>query len=377
LRVAFITNFCPHYRVKTFDRLSRHGDFDFYFFSEGEEWYWQRERGIRTGDFNCIYLPGFRVGGTRITPTLPQLLMSNDYGVFVKCINGRFALPITYLIARLRGRPFVLWTGVWTRLQTTFHRLTFPLTRFIYRHSDAIVVYGSHVRRFLVAEGVEGNRIFIAPHAIDNMSFRRPVGDQVMRDLQRKLETDQSRAVILYVGRLESSKGIEYLLEAFKIASLDDWVLLIVGSGSRRQELARSTRRLGIEERVRFAGYVQPDRIHQYYALASMLVLPSVTTPAGKEPWGLVVNEAFNYGIPVIASDAVGAAAGGLLRDGVNGLVVPERDAVSLAGAIQLLAKDEALRSTLGERARDMVSDWDTEGMVQGFNGAIRYVTEG
>ena len=58
--------------------------------------------------------------------------------------------------------------------------------------------------------------------------------------------------------------------------------------------------------------------------MADVYVLPSITTRLFKEPWGLVVNEAFNQGVPVIATDAVGAAAGGLVENGVNGFVVPE-----------------------------------------------------
>ena len=64
-------------------------------------------------------------------------------------------------------------------------------------------------------------------------------------------------------------------------------------------------------------------------------MLPSITTALDKEPWGLVVNEAMHAGLPVVATDAVGAAAGGLVRDGENGFVVPERDADALAAAVR------------------------------------------
>ena len=76
------------------------------------------------------------------------------------------------------------------------------------------------------------------------------------------------------------------------------------------------------------------------YAACDVLVVPSIRTRTFREPWGLVVNEAMNRGLPVIASDAVGAAAGGLVRDGVNGLVVPAGDSAALAAAIRRLAGD-------------------------------------
>src|SRR5437867_1767262 len=172
-RVAFVTNFCTHYRIKPFEALARHYDVDYYFFSDGGDWYWRPEHGIRRGGFPHTYLTGIRVGTTRIAPGLPVALLQGGYDVFVKCINGRFALPITYGVARLTRRPFVLWTGIWSRINTTFHRRAFPLVQQVYRRADAVVVYGEHVRRYLKHEGVAGDRIFLAPQAVDNDLYQR------------------------------------------------------------------------------------------------------------------------------------------------------------------------------------------------------------
>ena len=82
-----------------------------------------------------------------------------------------------------------------------------------------------------------------------------------------------------------------------------------------------------------------------------MLVVPSIPTRTFREPWGLVVNEAMNRGLAVIATDAVGAAAGGLVRDGDNGLIVPAGDSAALAEAIARLAGDPQLRARMGAPA--------------------------
>ncbi len=79
-----------------------------------------------------------------------------------------------------------------------------------------------------------------------------------------------------------------------------------------------------------------------------MLVLPSVTTPRFREPWGLVLNEAMAAGTAVVATTAVGAAAGGLVLDGETGLVVPERDHAALAAALDRL---KTLRTRLTRNA--------------------------
>ena len=90
----------------------------------------------------------------------------------------------------------------------------------------------------------------------------------------------------------------------------------------------------GLQEKAQFVGYVSPEEALTYYATADLFVLPSITMPTGKEPWGLVINEAMNQGLPVIATEAVGAAAGGLVQAGVNGFIVPERDSEAIAQAM-------------------------------------------
>jgi len=101
------------------------------------------------------------------------------------------------------------------------------------------------------------------------------------------------------------------------------------------------------------------------------VVLPSIPTRDFREPWGLVVNEAMHQGLPVIATDAVGAAAGGLVEHERTGLVVRAGDPAALAGALRRLHSDAPLRQALGEAARDRVRSHSFEawadGMVRGL----------
>jgi glycosyltransferase involved in cell wall biosynthesis len=150
-------------------------------------------------------------------------------------------------------------------------------------------------------------------------------------------------------------------------------VLLLAGTGTQQSALEQHAMQLGIVHRIRFAGYIPVERIVPYYASAYVAVLPSITTPTGKECWGLVVNEAMNQGVPVIATNAVGAAAGGLLQHGVNGLIVPERDAESLAAALRRILCNPDLRETMSRNARTSILAWDNRRMVAGFLRALEY----
>jgi glycosyltransferase involved in cell wall biosynthesis len=374
MRVTFVTNLCPHYRVRTFETLAAYHSVTYYFFSAGEEWYWQQQHGSRTGNFGYEYLRGIRLGRTRITPTLVSKLLLKPTDVFVKCINGRFALPVTYLIARFRKKPFVLWTGIWTTLQTPFHRLVFPLTRYIYRHADAVVVYGDHVKRYLLSQGVAQEKIFVAAHAVDNPKYSKVVSEVERQCLRDKLSIGPDQRVVLYFGRLEPNKGLQYLVDAFQQVKSDNIVLVLAGDGADKKQLRERVASLGMTPKVRFTNYVAPEETPPYYALAYVLVLPSITTTIGKETWGLVVNEAMNQGCPVVATDAVGAAAGGLVHDNINGLVIPERDPGALTAALQRLLDQPDLRGRMSQNSREIVTGWDNEHMVLGFRKALEHV---
>ncbi len=121
-------------------------------------------------------------------------------------------------------------------------------------------------------------------------------------------------------------------------------------------------------------GELAPERLREVYAACDVLVVPSRPTRTFREPWGLVVNEAMNRGLAVIATDSVGAAAGGLVRDGDNGLVVPSADAAALSGAIERLCADPALRSRMGETGRRDVLEYSHEAWAEGFSRALASV---
>lgn len=358
-RIALITNLATHYRRPLFEEISRRLDVDFYFTSRGNERYWLREHTLSTR--------GLRVRGRR--PRHLSRLAFDDYDAVVATLTGRVALPVAFVSARLRRRPFIVWVGIWEHPSTLFHRLSRPVTRMIYRRADAVLVYGTHVARYVESESGRTENVVVVPQAVDNERFRRaPTLDDV-EDIRGRLPGVEH--VALYVGRVEEEKGLEYLLAA--VSASPSWGLLVVGTGTLLEEFRRSASAAGIGERVCFSGYVAQDDLVPYFHAADALALPSVSTRRFREPWGLVVNEAMNAGLPVIATDAVGAAAGGLVRDAVTGLIVAERDAAALARALARL-EDATLRSGLGLAGREHVAAWSYDAAADAIVGAVRTV---
>ncbi|OHB75301.1 MAG: hypothetical protein A2Z34_09605, partial [Planctomycetes bacterium RBG_16_59_8] len=351
-RICFVTNFCPPYRAGVFRLLAERLPVDFFFCSRGEERYWNpRVKRVEEGAA-FHHLDGFTlVPGIRVTPGLIAEASSTRYDVVVKCLNGKFALPAAFLAAKLTGKKFILWQTMWSHPTTILHRLSYPFLRLIQACADAIVVYGEHGRRYLQGLGLPSRKIFVARQAVDNSWFGQEVAEEDRRALRRSLGIGD-RKVVLYVGRLEESKGIPFLVKAVAAMGERRPLLLMIGSGSGRAELDRSIREHGLERDVRVIDHVENLELYRYYAIADLVALPSITTRREREPWGLVLNEAMNQGRPVVATDAVGAAVGGLVREGENGLVVPERDAGALRRAMERILGDDALRARMGRAAR-------------------------
>jgi glycosyltransferase involved in cell wall biosynthesis len=200
--------------------------------------------------------------------------------------------------------------------------------------------------------------VFEAPQAVSAAEFGAAVEPRRLTD----------GFELLFVGRLEREKGVEVLLEAWRLAALGDHAALVLAGAGPLEPAGPGVQALG---------RVRRDELPALYAGADALVLPSIRTATFLEPWGLVVNEAMHQGTPVIASDAVGAVAGGLVRDGRNGLVAPAGDARALATRIQALAADARLREQLGAAAREDVQPYSEAAWVAGMRRALQAVGAG
>ena len=139
----------------------------------------------------------------------------------------------------------------------------------------------------------------------------------------------------------------------------------------RKDAASRTPAPVNAAESILSIDPVPPVELRNLYAACDVLVVPSIATPTFREPWGLVVNEAMNRGLPVIATDAVGAVAGGLVRDRHNGYVVPAGDSAALAGAMRRLAEDPTLRTRLGDAGREDVRAFTYDAWAAGFSRAL------
>jgi glycosyltransferase involved in cell wall biosynthesis len=291
---------------------------------------------------------------------------SGRYRAVIGGLGGRVALPATYLAARRARIPFVLWASLWAHPRTPAHALSFLPMREIYKRADAVVTYGPHVTRYVERFRQAGN-VFVAPQAVDPAVFARAVTDDERVAARARMGATDDGFLALFVGRLVPEKGVETLLQAWQRASLPlGSALAFAGTGPLTPN----------GQNVHALGHIARDALPPLYAAADALVLPSLPTATFREPWGLVCNEAMHQGTPVIASDAVGAAAGGLVVDGRTGLVHPAGDADALAARLTALAASPELRARLGAQARAKVAEYTPHRWADGMSAALAAVGE-
>lgn len=361
-RILFITNSPSYYRQRAFMRLADDFDIFFIFFSRGNEAYRSASSDPSVGDLPHADIGSSSQSHIDAVRRLVSEVKSRPFDGMVKCINGKVELPLCFQLARSADRPFVLWTGLWHWPRSPAHYLGRPLVRRIYRQSDAICTYGSHVSAFLEKEGVKSERLHVVPQAVDSGGDFFPAAPEAtpLRDPFK----------VLFVGRLEHGKGLDLLIEAIG-RNAGSAELHVVGSGRQEAELKSLSRAQNLP--TVWHGHKSRRQLGDIYRQTNCVVIPSRTTRMEKEPWAFVANEAMLCERPVIASTAVGAAAGGLVRHLETGLVFEEGDIEALSHLLRIAKDDTELAIKLARAGRAAAELLNTNAMAEGFAKAIRY----
>lgn len=222
----------------------------------------------------------------------------------------------------------------------------------LFRHVNGLFI-GMSNRAFFERYGAK--KTFRVSYGVDNDFFqqRRHQLAPLRTDIRSRFGILDSDPVVLFSGKFVDKKKPLLLVEAFQLVRRDlKCHLLLVGDGPLRGQLEYEVERQAIPD-VHFAGFLNQSEIASAYTAAEILVLPS----AYQETWGLVVNEAMNFGLPIIVSDRVGCAAD-LVREAKNGFVFQSGDVGGLADAIRKLVASAELRATFGRQSENLIKSY-------------------
>jgi glycosyltransferase involved in cell wall biosynthesis len=210
-------------------------------------------------------------------------------------------------------------------------------------------------------------RMWPARYCVDNERLQRRADElRPHRDaIRARFGIRDGAPVVLFAGKLIEKKQPLLLIDAFARArrDLDAW-LLIAGDGPLRAECEALVARLRVPNVV-FAGFLNQTELPDAYAAADMFVLPSKL----HETWGLVVNEAMNFGLPVVVSDKVGCATD-LVRPGRNGFITAHDGPAALAHPLSTLIADPAKRARYRAESRRIIDAYTIAAAADGIVAA-------
>ncbi|MGE4552406.1 MAG: glycosyltransferase family 4 protein [Desulfovibrionaceae bacterium] len=200
------------------------------------------------------------------------------------------------------------------------------------------------VRDHWIGQGVDPHHLELIHNGLP------PMGTVAPLDLKAEFGVPEGRQTVVLVGRVEWEKNHPLMFQGFKLLldRLPETTLLVVGDGTKLEEMRALARDMGLADKVVFTGY--EARAQAIIAGADLLAQPSLT-----DPFSRTVLEAMALGVPVVATDVGGVREA--VEHEVNGLLTPVGDAPALAEAMARLLGDPGLRTRLADNARRTIAE--------------------
>jgi glycosyltransferase involved in cell wall biosynthesis len=314
-------------------------------------------------DVYCIEAPSLILGGALyrlLGGSVPVVAHFMDFQFFCTDparMDGRCHLTCSVL-DRIRHRPEPTMRKL---LLAPLHVGDDAVRRMLANRVDRFIAISPAVGDIYALQGIDARKIVSLPLAGDYQALAGPrTTDAATREAGVPFS-------ILYVGRLVKQKGVALLIRA--VAQLDfPFTLNVVGDGPERAELERLARDLGVQEAVRFHGWLAREKIASQYLATHLFVHPGIWP----EPFGLTIVEALAAGAPTIVSDIGGPPD----TVGDAGLSFPPGDVSGLAERIRQVYSDPDLAARLSAQARERAKQFATPGIVPQLEAMFRHVIQ-
>jgi glycosyltransferase involved in cell wall biosynthesis len=379
-RLAIITSHPIQYYAPWFRYIAEHTDLDvrvFYLWDFGVRETLDRGFG-RTLQWDVPLLDGYRSEfvpnvssepGTHRFSGLRNPTLTDRVDAFhpdaVMMIGYNAQALVQFVLRRGQSYPLLL-RGDSHRLagvtNSPRQRLKRILLQRWFRRYAAFLYVGAANRDYYLMHGVENERLFFTPHAVDNTRFATEGTFENGARFRASLGIADSERLVVFAGKLDEAKRPRDLIAAFQEANLERSTLLIVGEGPLGSDLRRAADR---NQKIVFAPFQNQGAMPAVYAASDLFVLPS-----SSETWGLAINEAMAVGRAVIVSSQVGCARD-LVHPGENGLVFEVASVAALSASLrEALSSEERLRKW-GRESQSIIEHYSYETATAGLRRAL------
>jgi glycosyltransferase involved in cell wall biosynthesis len=286
-------------------------------------------------------------------PTLKNEIV--EWGAKAVMIYGWNFKSHFKIIRLLKNKIPILFRGDSTLLDETsgvkkyIRRL---VLKFVYSYVDYALYPGNANKEYFLKHGLKERQLFFMPHAVDNSRFKGTTNRiEEVAAYKESLQISKEAFVFLFVGKLESKKQPDFLINAFLSVKDKNSFLLIAGSGHLEQSLKS---RFANNSNIIFLGFQNQEKMPLIYAMCDVFVLPS---KGPGETWGLAINEAMASGKAVIASDACGASYN-LIQLNVNGFIFANKDTKMLQSQLTYFINNKETAGLMGEKSLAIIADY-------------------
>jgi len=379
VRVLIIQNTIVPYEIHLFERLARESNIDLFVIFCHER-YRLRKWDIKLSDsFRYKILKGITIDIGEMQSSINFQVMEsiNQFGPDVVILSGGYnniTHILSFLYCKLKKVPIIYRTDkiCSESVLNSLPKMMFSIIeKLLAKSSDAIICHSKKCVDCYRTYGIPHKKLFIAPYTTecDSVYVKKCAK---YRKNKEKIKTElgiSEDKLILYVGQFIKRKGINYLIEAYRLlrARGRNVGLVLLGDGPLRDQYNNYIKRNKIKG-VYLPGFVDWETKLRYYAISDVFVLPSLF-----DLWGVVVNEAMLCGLPVVLTSNVGASE--MVIDGVNGHVVPPQNTSGLYHTLdEILFSESDVAVSMGNNAFSVVTKkYNIEKRVAGYLEAIKY----
>ena len=325
MKVLFLVNTPSPYRVDFFNELGKLCDLTVLFETTNARTRDSKWTAEKFSNFKAKFLKGVRIGDAEaFCPGVIRYLSCKKYDIIVV---GMYSSPTGMLAVwhmKHRHIPFVLSTdGGMKKQDSGFkHRLK----EYFIGSASAWLSTGKTTTDYLKYYGADESRVYQYPFTSVRQKdiLKRIVSDSEKKELRQKLNMTEAK-IVISVGQFIYRKGYDILLNSCRNLNKNIGIYIIGGKPTEEYLALREKHNL---TNVHFVDFMNKDELSEYYKAADLFILPT-----REDIWGLVVNEAMAYGLPVITTDKCVAGVE-MIQPKKNGILVPAEDSKALAEAI-------------------------------------------
>lgn len=357
MKILFVTNYPSPYRVEFFNELGKYCDVTVAFEEDVKE---QKHRdsnwfNCNYSNFNAVFLTKTKVKNKFICLDVKKYVCDKKYDIVV--ITNYSTLTEMYAIYCMKRKNIRFAIEIDGGMAKSGNGIVEKIKKGLISSASWWFSTSEPADEYLITYGAKKEKIFRYPFTslMEKDILISPLDSNHKLNLKKKLNMNEKK-VIITIGQFIHRKGFDILIKAMKDLPSEYGVYII--GGSPTEEYLKLKEELALRN-LHFEGFKNKEQLKEYYMAADLFVLPT-----REDIWGLVINEAMAYGLPVVTTDKCVAGIE-LIENDINGKIVEVENENLLAEAIKHILSKEDLISIIATNNLKKINGYTIESMAR------------